>query len=215
MLRLHLNTTRGYVPPSFSIRLPAEDIANMLYTCYMEIIDTRQRELIYDDYLEEQIYQIADILAKPSHKFAIIFHGTYGNGKTTMMMALRKMINYLFSTCNHGIGHIKRFNQQIPIIMSKDVVKEVIEQGYTYQHYDMMMIDDLGSEPAEKMHYGTIYTPIVDLLESRYAMMKYTVISTNLSLKQLRPIYGDRVADRLNEIAHTVQFLGPSYREIP
>ena len=51
---------------------------------------------------------------------------------------------------------------------------------------DMLGIDDLGTEPSEVLDYGNVYTPVINLLTKRYEEQLLTVITTNLTQKQIR-----------------------------
>lgn len=88
-----------------------------------------------------------------------------------------------------------------------------MNSGKNYMNNDVLMIDDLGHEPTEVISYGMVFTPIVDLLERRYARQKFTIISTNLNPDEIRPKYKNRLADRFNEWMHIVQFNNSSFRE--
>ena len=68
----------------------------------------------------------------------------------------------------------------------------------------MLGIDDLGTEPSEVLDYGNVYTPVIDLLTKRYEEQLFTVITTNLTPQQIREHYGDRIADRLNEMVKKI-----------
>lgn len=71
---------------------------------------------------------------------------------------------------------------------------------------DMLVIDDLGIEPVEIMDYGNVCTPIIDLLTKRYEKQFFAFITTNLTPQQIREHYGDRIADRLNEMVRKIVF---------
>ena len=77
---------------------------------------------------------------------------------------------------------------------------------------DMLGIDDLGTEPSEVMDYGNVYTPVIDLLTKRYEEQLFTIITTNLIPQQIREHYGDRIADRLNEMVKKIVFNNATYR---
>ena len=77
---------------------------------------------------------------------------------------------------------------------------------------DMLGIDDLGIEPAEVIDYGNVYTPVIDLLTKRYEEQLFTIITTNLTPQQVREHYGDRIADRLNEMVKKIVFNNGTYR---
>ena len=76
----------------------------------------------------------------------------------------------------------------------------------------MLAIEDIGREPAETLDYGNVLSPIVDLLEYRYDQQLYTIVTTNLKPQEMRSHYGDRIADRLNEMFDKVIFQDGSYR---
>ena len=79
----------------------------------------------------------------------------------------------------------------------------------------MLAIDDLGIEPRELLVFGNVCTPIVDLITDRYEQQRVTHITTNLTPGQIREHYGDRIADRLNEMACKIIFRNESYRIAP
>ena len=73
-------------------------------------------------------------------------------------------------------------------------------------------IDDIGTEPAEVQDYGNFIYPIKELLAMRYDAQLFTVFTTNLEPKEIRQRYGDRIADRLNEMMTKVVYRNPTYR---
>jgi DNA replication protein DnaC len=79
-------------------------------------------------------------------------------------------------------------------------------------HKDMLGVDDLGTEPQEVMDFGNVVTPVIDLLTKRYDEQLFTIITTNLTPKQIRDHYGDRIADRLNEMVEKIVFTNGTYR---
>ena len=75
-----------------------------------------------------------------------------------------------------------------------------------------LAIDDMGLEPAEVMDYGNILNPVVDLLSYRYDEQLFTIVTTNLKPEEIRQKYGDRIADRFNEMMERIIFYNGSYR---
>ena len=63
------------------------------------------------------------------------------------------------------------------------------------------------------MDYGNVINPVIDLLSQRYEDQKLTIITTNVTNLQIRKTYGDRIADRFNEMMKVVIFTNPSYRK--
>ena len=76
----------------------------------------------------------------------------------------------------------------------------------------MPAIDDAGIEPLEVMEYGNTVSPMVELLTRRYDEQLFTLLTPNLTPEGIRKRYGDRIADRLSEMAVVIPFKNPSYR---
>ena len=53
---------------------------------------------------------------------------------------------------------------------------------------------------------------ILELLTRRYDEQLFTLLTTNLTPEGIRKRYGDRIADRLSEMAVVIPFKNPSYR---
>ena len=70
----------------------------------------------------------------------------------------------------------------------------------------------MGTEPREVMEFGNVYTPLIDLISTRYEEQLYTIFTTNLTPAQLEEKYGKRIVDRLNEMVEKVVFENESYR---
>ena len=77
----------------------------------------------------------------------------------------------------------------------------------------LLAIDDMGKEPAEVLDYGNAYNPVIELMEYRYNEQLFTIISTNLTPKQVREKYGNRIADRFNEMMNVIAFTHETYRK--
>jgi DNA replication protein DnaC len=140
-----------------------------------------------------------------------------GNGKTTMVYALQNTINYLSD--NHVFDSMYQYEDErnavdLPIIDAR----EVVESSKNYQGFvalkrkPFLAVEDIGREPTEVLEYGNVLNPVIDLLEYRYANQLFTVVSTNLTPKQVREKYGNRIADRFNEMMSVVIFGNNSYR---
>ena len=70
----------------------------------------------------------------------------------------------------------------------------------------VLAIDDIGLEPTEVLDFGNAINPVIEVLEHRYRQQLFTFITTNLTPKQIREKYGDRVADRFNEIMKCIVY---------
>lgn len=209
----HLKEGKGFQKDGFRINLPLEKVARILYTCYINEVNSRGRDFIYTPEFEEEIWTLAGILTAPSYRFGILMTGICGNGKTTMLHAIRQTLFYIETAFPGSISYSFNLATSVPIESAKEIINGIMNSGKNYMNNDVLMIDDLGHEPTEVISYGMVFTPIVDLLERRYARQKFTIISTNLNPDEIRPKYKNRLADRFNEWMHIVQFNNSSFRE--
>jgi len=76
-----------------------------------------------------------------------------------------------------------------------------------------LILDDVGAEADSVNHMGNRILPITEVLLERYDHRKITIITSNLSDDGLADMYGARVADRLNEVADKIAFMGNSFRK--
>ncbi len=157
--------------------------------------------------------QLAETLTIDDGCFGALLMGTVGNGKTTLMKALQKLVCNLYVS-----GSLKTLTgidtDGLRIVRAKNVQRD----GERHRYFDtlcrepLLGIDDLGAEPTEQLSFGNAATPIVDLLEERYDRRLFTVATTNLSFDMLGQKYGARITDRMNEMFRLIIFKNKSYR---
>ena len=71
--------------------------------------------------------------------------------------------------------------------------------GEAYQNIfnvDLLIIDDLGTESINSMKHSEVFTILNTRLLNQNKITK-TIISTNLSLKELYNIYDERILSRI------------------
>ena len=83
-----------------------------------------------------------------------------------------------------------------------------------------LFIDDIGHEANPVSHFGTIFSPMADLIQSRYDNHQEwpqsnmtTHFTSNLSPEELRNRYGDFIFDRLVEMCDWIHIEGESFRK--
>lgn len=175
-------------------------------------IELRRRT--YEDVTElhEHIKKIAELFTSPTYKFGIMLCGGVGNGKSTMMKALQSLLIQLDIRITHNTSFE---TLGMKIISAKELGRQIRvdpKNSLRYQELTMLGIDDLGEEEATMMDYGNRVTPVIDLLSYRYDQMLFTMVTTNLTPKQIRSTYGDRIADRFNEMMLIIPYETPSFR---
>lgn len=206
-------TAQKITPPRFSLEIPERDAANGIYSAMRAEVAYRRKELVFDDATKEHIEQVARWLVESDGKSGLMMMGLCGNGKTTLMRSLSRLIEYVTETT---VGYSKR--TVMPIYPAKEIARMCAAADKERKDFkklsvfEMLGIDDLGEEPKEVMSYGMIYTPLIDLICERYDRQLPTIITTNLTKEQLSEKYGVRVYDRFKEMLDIVTFTNPSYR---
>lgn len=185
----------------YRFNAPADKVCDSLMWHYKERVVKTGRMPIDNQQVQEIAKRIADFLTSDTdYHFGIMLCGLPGNGKTTMMEALYDMCKYRgdYSLLTSSKKFIKACEDGIDIT--------------AYFDEKRMFIDDLGAERKEVLSYGNVITPIVDLLEHRYAKRMFTVVTTNLDADQLGEKYGTRLRDRFREMFVMIPFRGGSFR---
>ncbi len=184
----------------------------MIEAAVLAEIELRRRT--YQDFqeLHDHIRKIAELFTCPTNKFGILLCGGVGNGKSTMMKALQRLLNYLQIKVHHNTSFE---TLGMKIISAKELCRLIRVDSKNSLHFrdlNMLGIDDLGEEDTEMMDYGNRVTPVIDILSYRYDQMQFTMVTTNLTPKQIRSTYGDRIADRFNEMMLIIPYETPSFR---
>lgn len=201
---------RRITRPRFRLPMSAEQAYGYLLAATVAEVEFRHRRFSENDDVKAQLRQISRWLTNDSSKFGILLCGECGNGKSTLLKALQQMLNYLAIPNPNGQGIYG-----IQIIDAKHIAHLARTDYPSFLKLsgrDMLGIDDLGTEPKEVMDFGNVVTPIVDLLTKRYDDQLFTIITTNLTPKQIRDCYGNRIADRLNEMFEKIVFNNGTYR---
>ena len=187
-----------------------EQATDILLASYKAEVAFRHRTFTDKEQTEKYCKRLASLLTAEDGKFGIMLCGICGNGKTTMLYAFQSAMNWL-----SDIGAFGRERKGIRIVDAKEVA------GYTNELKSfgeirtcpMLGIEDMGREPSEIVDYGNVLNPMIDLLEYRYNMQLFTFITTNLRANEVRAKYGDRIADRFNEMLDVIIFGNTTYRK--
>lgn len=224
---------RATTQPPFSLAhlLTPAQCERLLLAAYTAEVTRRRRR--YDDtpHTRQAIADVAAFLTDPqTPRFGLMLCGTCGNGKTTLLYALQRLINRLAHT---GDGHgaplltLPRDRRGEPaqglrIIDAKDLADLQSSadradrlQSRALRDTPLLAIEDMGREPLQVLSYGNAYSPVTDLIEARYNRQLFTVITTNLTGPEIRERYRQRLADRFNEMLHVTIFRAPTFRTNP
>jgi len=147
-------------------------------------------------------------------KQSLLISGGVGNGKTTIASALKNSHN---DSCKDNLReeNIAKYvtaRQIIGMAMQGRETKTSQTLKSLHDCYGLI-IDDLGIEQAEINNYGTIETPVIELLEKRYEKRLPTIITTNLDMEQIKEKYGIRIHDRIIEQYSIIGLNQKSFRK--
>ena len=187
-----------------------DDVRVYLLAAYQAEVERRHRVFERNEHFDAQLNLIAKYLTGGSKKFGLMFCGLCGNGKTTWAKALQLLASGL-----NLKNPINNLYYVFPLWNAKDLAmrsKGNYNDWRNVMRYQLMIVDDLGTEPREVMEFGNVYTPLIDLITTRYEEQLYTIFTTNLTPAQLEEKYGKRIVDRLNEMVEKVVFENETYR---
>lgn len=135
--------------------------------------------------------------AAAENKGMLIFGGT-GSGKTYVLHALA---NEKRLAVDNFVELLTQFRDYIQKGIYNQELKEYSNQEY-------LLIDDIGAEKTTDFVLEFLYL----LTNSRYENMKRTVLTTNLSIKDFRERYGDRILSRISEMCLLFELEGEDRR---
>lgn len=137
----------------------------------------------------------------------LLLYGSVGVGKSFLSGCIAKevldrghsVIYFSSAALFQALSHAT-FNNE-----SKDELYNL--NDYIY-NCDLLIVDDLGTELASSF----VSTQLFSFLNERALRKKSTIISTNLSLEQIRDRYSDRVFSRIVSTYSVLKLSGPDIR---
>lgn len=187
----------------------ADDYTRVLVDCYRESMRGRETETDTDT-ITERARAVIEWMMQ-GKKWGLLICGSVGTGKTTMLKAIFKMLD------EHR--HCLRGNFYVGVMGWNSAIEITNECIHHYNLYESdasrtyLGIDDLGQEPEEINIFGSITHPLRDILLDRYERNQITIITSNLTPRDITERYGERVGDRLHEMMQVILFNGQSYRK--
>lgn len=179
------------------------------------LMDERLRDVSFDSFRKtnDNAYNLKLCLRYANHfdemlakNQGLLFYGGVGTGKT---FAAACIANHLL-------------NQRIPVIMTSFVKLLESMQGFSeddsaliarLNKAKLLIIDDLGAERSTDYALEKVY----DIVDSRYRAKLPIILTTNLSMTELKEstdIRYTRIYDRIFEMCYPMQFKGQSWRKV-
>lgn len=139
---------------------------------------------------------------------SLLMQGATGLGKTHLSLAIAK------AAIDKGYGVIYGSTQNIVTKLEKERFRynhdtSPAESEQYFIDCDLLILDDLGTEFSTQFSNAAIY----NIVNSRIMTGKPTIISTNLSMKELERSYTERLVSRIMGNNIRLAFLGGDVRQ--
>ncbi len=137
----------------------------------------------------------------------LFFYGTVGTGKSFLSGCIAKELlqsghSVIYFSASGLFDTLARYSFDIK---AKENLHGFCEDIYGC---DLLIIDDLGTEVTNSF----VTTQLFSCLNERHLRRKATVISTNISLEELRDRYSDRIFSRVTSNFSLCKLTGPDIR---
>ena len=155
-----------------------------------------------------------EIALKSCHEFVdtfgeefrnLLLYGDTGVGKTFLSHCIAKEL------LEHSFSVIYFTAAQLFDIFARSTFRREEEAGVDCQHIyscDLLIIDDLGTEMSNSFTNSQLFI----CLNERILRKKPTLISTNLSLEDLKNIYSERIFSRITSSYTVLRLTGDDIR---
>ncbi len=137
----------------------------------------------------------------------LCFYGTVGTGKSFLSGCIAKAL----MKEGHSVIYFSAsrlmdlFSYSSFDFKGKEEAEETFRDIYDC---DLLIIDDLGSEITNALSASRLFT----CLNERHLRRKSVIISTNLSLEEMRKRYSDRIFSRISNYFKFCRMTGPDIR---
>ena len=129
----------------------------------------------------------------------LLFTGTVGCGKSFLSGCVAKEL------MDRGVSVVYFSASQLFDILYQNGLYNSQEDLY---NYDLVIVDDLGSEVTNSVVTAALFS----FLNERILRRKSTIISTNLSLSEVKERYSERIASRIIQNYKICKLSGPDIR---
>jgi len=184
-----------------------QEIELGLQKSFLEEIKNRNKTLQNKEEIKNILHKIACWLLATTPGLMIC--GNTGTGKTTIAKALITFFN-----AYNQFYNTECFRANVEKLSGYSL-NQIAKDDKEFQRIKgtlRLFIDDIGVETTDVKSYGTALTPFAELLHERYENQTVTILTTNLSMEQLREKYGERTFSRLNEMFARVTLTGKDLR---
>lgn len=190
-----------YNQSNIKVLLNQDNFSNLSYDYYEGEDLTR---------FQNAVAACKDFIANFDNDYSnLFFHGTVGTGKSFLSGCVAKeLLDSGHSVIYFSsIGLFDTMAQYAFDSKSKVSLYNIHEDLY---NCDLVIIDDLGTELTNSFVISSLFS----LLNERHLRRKSTIISTNLTLEDLRDSYSDRIFSRITSQFKLFKLSGSDIRII-
>lgn len=191
----------------FKLDLPENEAIKILTAAYKAQVENRHCQFLEDDDIIRAIEFTASWLTLENKKPGLYFTGFCGTGKTTMLKAIKMVVDWYYSKT--------RF-RPMAIIKATDLASMALNNYHEFKllaKRTILAIDDLGQEPAVISNYANVTKPCIEILSERYDTQLTTFISSNLAPENIKEYYDERLSDRFREMMEIIPFESKTFRK--
>ena len=164
MLKTSVNPNKVLKLPAKMEGIGTQDLEELLTELYQGVVKDRGNEFreITDTEMAKNIAAVAEWMTGSRLTTSLLFQGTPGSGKTSLMNALYSLYRYYYGNSSYRCT-AKMINDNYLSKLDKE--RSFYDE---FKKADYLFVDDLGTEPDKFKDYGVDYTPIPELLYERY-----------------------------------------------
>ncbi len=158
---------------------------------------------------------VYDVCVKYATKFGrftiknLFLSGAPGLGKTFLSACIARAVSEQgFSVVYDTAGNIFAQFENRKFLRNSPDGADARDETRRYLGCDLLILDDLGSELTTQFTQSALY----ELINTRLAGEKHTVISSNLSMAEAGQRYAPQIASRLEGEYHVLHFFGDDIR---
>lgn len=127
-------------------------------------------------------------------KSSLLFNGTTGVGKTFLTKCVAKeLLDNGYAVLYTSASEL--FQMAADVQLNRNQIEGSREFLFCLEQCDFLIIDDLGTELPNNFTASYFYS----LINNRLLHHQATIISTNLSLTEIRELYSERIFSRICE----------------
>ncbi|MBE6732071.1 MAG: ATP-binding protein [Ruminococcaceae bacterium] len=167
---------------------------------YYDLLPEKQRSAMYKTF--EYCKSYAENFSL--HSDSLLFMGSTGLGKTHLSLAIAGVV------ISKGFGVVYGSAQSFASMIERERFKEIENEDVatTLISADLLILDDLGVEFQSPYVTSVLY----NIIDSRIMKNAPTIISTNLSIEDIKKKYSERLVSRILGGFSRINFYGKDIR---